>query len=57
MCRHCAAPLKGRAWIAQDSGEAIHLEIGLMHSVLPVGVMGWFLSIDYAPVKFRKRNV
>jgi VWFA-related protein len=51
------APLKGRAWIAQDTGEVIHLEIGLMHPVLPVGVMGWFLSIDYGPVKFRTRNV
>lgn len=51
------APLKGRAWIAQDSGEVLHLEIGLMHPVMPVGVMGWFLSIDYAPVKFRTRNV
>jgi VWFA-related protein len=51
------APLKGRAWIAQESGEVIHLEIGLMHPVLPVGVMGWFLAIDYAPVKFRTRNV
>ena len=51
------APLKGRAWIAQDSGEVVHLEIGLMHPVLPVGVMGWFLAIDYAPVKFRTRNV
>jgi VWFA-related protein len=51
------APLKGRAWIAQDSGEVLHLEIGLMHPVLPVGIMGWFLSIDYAPVKFRTRNV
>jgi VWFA-related protein len=52
-----AAPLKGRAWIAQDSGEVLHLEIGLMHPVVPVGVMGWSLSIDYAPVKFRTRNV
>jgi VWFA-related protein len=51
------APLKGRAWIAQDSGEVLHLEIGLIHPVMPVGVMGWFLSIDYAPVKFRTRNV
>ncbi len=51
------APLKGRAWIAQDSGEVLHLEIGLMHPVQQVGVDGWFLSIDYAPVKFRTRNV
>ena len=51
------APLKGRAWIAQDSGEVLHLEIGLVHPILPVGVTGWFLSIDYAPVRFRTRNV
>jgi hypothetical protein len=51
------APLKGRAWIDQETGEVIHLEIGLMHAILPVGVMGWYLAIDYAPVKFRTRNV
>jgi VWFA-related protein len=51
------APLKGRAWIAQDTGDVLHLEIGLMHPVVPAGVMGWYLAIDYAPVKFRTRNV
>ena len=28
-----------------------------MHPVIAVDVMGWFLSIDYAPVKFRTQNV
>jgi VWFA-related protein len=51
------APLKGRAWIAQDTGEVLHLEVGLVHPMAQVGVAGWFLSIDYGPVKFRTRNV
>jgi VWFA-related protein len=51
------APLKGRAWIAQDSGEVVHLEIGLMHAILPVDIQSWSLSIDYAPVHFKTRNI
>jgi hypothetical protein len=43
--------------IAQDTGEVLHLEVGLVHPMAQVGVAGWFLSIDYAPVKFRTRNV
>ena len=27
------APLKGRAWVAKDSGELVHLDIALMHPV------------------------
>jgi VWFA-related protein len=51
------APLKGRAWIAQDSGEVVHLEIGLMHPILPVNIESWYLSIDYEPVHFKTRNI
>ncbi|HEY1924439.1 MAG TPA: VWA domain-containing protein [Candidatus Acidoferrum sp.] len=51
------APLKGRAWIAQDSGEVVHLEIGLMRPILPVNIQSWALSIDYAPVHFKTRNI
>ncbi len=51
------APLKGRAWIAQDSGEVVHLEIGLMRPILAVDIQSWFLSIDYAPVHFKTRNI
>ena len=51
------APLKGRAWIAQDSGEVVHLEIGLMHPILPANILSWSLSIDYAPVLFKTRNI
>lgn len=48
--------LKGRAWIAQDSGDLMHLELGLMREIPEVNVKGWFLSIDYAPVSFRTGN-
>jgi len=51
------ALLKGRAWIAQDSGEVVHMEIGLMREIPEVGVKEWFLSLDYAPVRFRTRDV
>lgn len=51
------APLKGSAWIAQDSGEVMHLEVALTHPIQPISVMEWFLSIDYAPVQFRTGNL
>lgn len=51
------AMLKGRAWIAQDSGELVHLELGLMREIPELKLNDWFLSIDYAPVRFRTRDV
>lgn len=52
-----SAMLKGRAWIARDSGELMHLELALMRDIPEIKVNEWFLSIDYAPVRFRTRNV
>jgi hypothetical protein len=46
------AGLKGRAWIASDTGEVVHLETALMEAVPVVGVQHSYLSIDYAPVQF-----
>lgn len=51
------APLKGRAWVAKDSGEVVRLEIALMHPIPPVDIQSWFLTINYAPVHFRTRNI
>ncbi len=51
------AKLKGRAWIASDSGEVMHLETSLVESAAPMHIRDWYLSIDYAPVKFRTQNV
>ena len=52
-----AAALKGRAWIASDSGEILHMETGLMDYLPAVKIRHWFLSIDYAPVQFQSRPV
>jgi hypothetical protein len=51
------APLRGRAWIAQDTGVVLHMEIALMHEVSAVDVREWYLSIDYAPVRFHSKDV
>lgn len=52
-----SAQLKGRAWIAADSGEVLHLETGLLHGIPAVKVYRMFLSITYAPVRFQSRDV
>ncbi|HXR32095.1 MAG TPA: hypothetical protein VN830_00190 [Verrucomicrobiae bacterium] len=49
--------LKGRAWIARESGEVVHLETGLMEALPAINVQEWYLSIDYAPVQFLTRDV
>jgi VWFA-related protein len=51
------AMLKGRAWIARDSGEVIHLDIGLMREMPEVNIRQWYLSIDYGPVRFHTQDV
>ncbi|HXM13868.1 MAG TPA: hypothetical protein VN933_01425 [Candidatus Eremiobacteraceae bacterium] len=51
------APLRGRAWIAQDTGVVLHMEIALMHEIAAVDVREWFLSIAYAPVRFHSKDV
>jgi hypothetical protein len=51
------AKLQGRAWIATDSGEVLHMETGLMDEIPAANVRAWFLSINYAPVQFRTRPV
>jgi hypothetical protein len=51
------AKLKGRAWIAADSGEVTHMELSLMEEIPQVKVRRWYLSINYAPVQFHTQNV
>jgi hypothetical protein len=51
------ARLEGRAWIASDSGEIVHMETGLMQEVPAVKVRHWYLLIDYAPVQFQTQSV
>jgi hypothetical protein len=49
--------LKGRAWIAPDSGQVMHLETNLVKGIATIGLQGNAVSVDYAPVKFRSRDV
>ena len=51
------ARLKGRAWIAAESGEVLHLESSLMEEMSKVKVRHWYLSVDYASVRFHSKNV
>jgi hypothetical protein len=49
--------LKGRAWIAADSGQVMHLETNMMHGIATIGLQGGAVSVDYAPVKFHTQDV
>jgi hypothetical protein len=49
--------LKGRAWIATDSGQIMHLETNLVEELPAIGLKGDAVSVDYAPVKFHSRDV
>jgi hypothetical protein len=51
------AGLRGRAWIASDSGVVVHMETELVKGVPEVRVRQAFLSIDYAPVQFRSQSL
>jgi hypothetical protein len=49
--------LKGRAWIAADSGQVMHLETNLVEAILLIDLQANGVSVDYAPVKFQSQNV
>ncbi len=51
------AKLKGRAWIARDSGQILHLETNLIEPIGIIGLMSNAVSIDYAPVQFHSSSV
>jgi hypothetical protein len=50
-------PLRGRAWIAADSGEILHLETGMMQALPAIKMYRLYLSISYALVRFQSRDV
>jgi hypothetical protein len=51
------AKLKGRAWIAADTGDVMHLEISMIEPIPQMHVKNWWLSLDYAPVQFHSQNL
>jgi hypothetical protein len=48
--------LKGRAWIAADSNQIIHLETDLVAVVPEIRLMTEHTSVSYGPVQFKKTN-
>jgi hypothetical protein len=51
------ARLKGRAWIATDSFQVLHLETNLMQGILLMKLRTSATEIDYAAVQFHSQNV
>ena len=51
------AKLKGRAWIAQDSGQILHLETNFEEGIPMMNLVSNSISVDYAPVQFQSQHV
>jgi hypothetical protein len=49
--------LKGRAWIAQDTGQVMHIETNLVEGIIAIGLQQIAVSVDYAPIKSQSQNV
>jgi hypothetical protein len=49
--------IKGRAWIAADSGQVMHLEADLVEADLRIDLLEMAFSVDYAPVEFHSQGV
>jgi tetratricopeptide (TPR) repeat protein len=45
-------PLKGRAWVAENGGEVMHLDTDLTHPIKKIEMVREHFSIDYLPVSF-----
>jgi hypothetical protein len=49
--------IKGRAWIAADSGQVMHLEADLVEADLRIDLLEMTFSVDYAPFEFHSQGV
>jgi len=49
--------LKGRAWIAADSFQLLHLESDLLEPVPEIHLLSEHLAIEYRPVRFQKQKL
>lgn len=52
-----AVALKGRAWVADNGGQVLHIETDLVNPIVPADLMREHFAIDYAPVHFRSHHV
>ena len=49
--------LKGRAWIAADSYQLLHLEADLLEPLPEIGLVSEHIEIEYRPVRFQKQKL
>jgi VWFA-related protein len=49
--------LKGRAWIAEDSYQVLHIDTASVEPIPMIGMISNVVSISYAPVEFHAENV
>ena len=52
-----ALPLKGRAWVAANGGQIMHLETDLVRPVTAIALAKQHFVVDYAPVSFQTHKV
>lgn len=50
-------PLKGRAWVAANGGQIMHLETDLVEPIKAAGIAKQHFIVDYAPVSFASHKV
>jgi tetratricopeptide (TPR) repeat protein len=50
-------PLKGRAWVSENSNQVLHLETDLVNEIRPIDLKREHFSIDYRPVAFAQHDV
>ncbi len=48
--------LKGRAWIAADSGQVMHIETNLVEGILMIDLQEIAITADYGPVKSQSQD-
>lgn len=51
------AMLKGRAWIAMETGQVLHMETNLMQDIPAVNLRGGAISVDYALVQLQTKRL
>jgi hypothetical protein len=49
--------LRGRAWIAIDNAQVLHMEINLMHVIPAYKLKSAGIAIDYGPVQIHSRKM
>jgi hypothetical protein len=49
--------IKGRAWIAADSGQVLHLETNLKEGILAIELREMAISVNYVAVKSSSQNL